>query len=497
MRILETMKDPISSKSSIDQVSPGLTLEEIGTPDSELGLIDTSRTATLGEWTARDFSNIYVKYRPHLEAQARRFLRDATQAEEVVQDAFLYLMTALPELDSELGVLKFLKWKVRLLALDAVRASSRNKQVSLEESPELRDDELEPLEIIERADEAAIVSLALAKLDPRQRHALIATVYQDLTYREAATALGVSENAFRQLLFRARKSFKVALIGSAEVEGRTISEILSIAARHSLASARIVPVLLIFSLLSLGSSALVWPGGEAAIKQVATLDALDGSSTNDLGVQLRFQSQSVEEPEPAMPPNLSVGEGSDTNTPDSVEINSVNVSPITLAIETEPIGNSNLTGDRSFSQSRLEAAVFEWASALLTDLTGSSQAHELERAPHSLTLSIGQTTRIALLLSPHGDGRIESAILSGTGEKDGLVAIPTAVHRDVRITPDGKKEVTSILTGFAVGDLSGTLGSEVLENAHFRDIAIQVVLLYSSDATEALESVTTQFIPRS
>jgi RNA polymerase sigma-70 factor (ECF subfamily) len=45
--------------------------------------------------------------------------------------------------------------------------------------------------------------------------------------------MGLSNNAFRQLLFRARASFRQALVGEAETAGKSISEILSIAARKA------------------------------------------------------------------------------------------------------------------------------------------------------------------------------------------------------------------------------------------------------------------------
>ena len=66
---------------------------------------DENVDGNLTKWSAQDFASIYVRFRPHLERHARRYLSSPVQAEEVVQDAFLYLMTALPELDSELGVL--------------------------------------------------------------------------------------------------------------------------------------------------------------------------------------------------------------------------------------------------------------------------------------------------------------------------------------------------------------------------------------------------------
>lgn len=205
--------------------------EEFGLPDIKERL----EPAKLKDWTAADFASIYIRFRPHLERHARRFLVNPSQVEEVVQDAFLYLMTTLPELDSEIGVLKFLKWKTRLLALDVIRVNSRASIAPIDDVPEmaakLDDFNLE----LERADDAAIVALAMAKLNPRHREALIATLYEEKSQEVVAAQMGLSENALRQLLFRARAAFKKALVGEAETQGKSISQILSIAARKAAA----------------------------------------------------------------------------------------------------------------------------------------------------------------------------------------------------------------------------------------------------------------------
>ena len=111
--------DPTDLERLLDEESD----EDFGLPEFKEHLADTLTPAVLKDWTAQDFASIYVRFRPHLERHARRFLQNPSQVEEVVQDAFLYLMTTLPELDSELGVLRFLKWKTRLLALDVIRAN--------------------------------------------------------------------------------------------------------------------------------------------------------------------------------------------------------------------------------------------------------------------------------------------------------------------------------------------------------------------------------------
>ena len=191
----------------------------------------------IASWSAADFASIHTRFRPHLERHAKRYLRNPVQAEEVVQEAFLYLMTTLPEIDSELGVLKFLKWKVRLLSLDLLRSSTMNREVLYDSVEQAGEVDVVGLEL-ERAEDNAIIQLALAKLSPRQREAIVATVYEEKSHEETAASMGLTNNGFRQLLYRARQSFRFALIGEAETKGRSASEIMSLAAKKAAQAAR-------------------------------------------------------------------------------------------------------------------------------------------------------------------------------------------------------------------------------------------------------------------
>lgn len=223
-----SQKDPVMTSHQEDPLEQLLDEQS----DLDFGLPELKdRTQVLANWKAQDFSDIYIRFYPHLLRHAKRFLTNHSQAEEVVQDAFLYLMTSLPEIDSEIGVLKLLKWKVRNLALDVIKSESRANYQQVEELEIPVDHEL--TENLIRADDAAIVSLALAKLNPRQREALIANLYQGKDTAEVARDLALSENATRQLLFRAKAAFKKALIGEAETAGKSMAEILSIAARKA------------------------------------------------------------------------------------------------------------------------------------------------------------------------------------------------------------------------------------------------------------------------
>ncbi len=231
-------------------------LDEVS--DEEFGLVQASETqkAVLKEWSAQDFANIYTRFRPHLERHARRMLRNQSQIDEVVQDAFLYLMVTLPELDSEIGVLRFLKWKVRLLCLDVIRASGRAILNNIDEVAEPASNDPEIGSDLEQAEDAAIVRLALSKLNPRHREVLLASMYEEKSTREIAEQVGLSENATLQLLFRARAAFKKALLGDIDTEGMSMSKILSVATRKAAEEAKRVGaqamVFVLFLMLAVG-----------------------------------------------------------------------------------------------------------------------------------------------------------------------------------------------------------------------------------------------------
>lgn len=249
---------------------------------------DENASGNLKEWTAQHFASIYVRFRPHLERHARRYLSNPVQAEDVVQDAFLYLMTSLPELDSELGVLKFLKWKIRLLSLDVIRASAYKREITVPEHAEYASDAREVIADLERAEDSAVIHMALAKLNPRQREALIASVYEEKSSEEVAEQLGLSPNATRQLLFRARSALRKALVGEAEIQGKSLSQVLSIAAKKAAYDAKEnatkVGALLVLAAAGVGMVLSVAPSNETVMAQRPSIE----------------QSQSQEQSNPAI-----------------------------------------------------------------------------------------------------------------------------------------------------------------------------------------------------
>ena len=341
--------------------------EDFGAPEYKEHLADSLTPAVLKDWSASDFASIYVRFRPHLERHSRRYLVNPSQVEEVVQDAFLYLMTTLPELDSEVGVLKFLKWKTRLLSLDVIRLNSRVSIAPLDDQPEIAADTPEMSLEMERADDAAIVSMALAKLQPRHREILIASIYEEKSTDAVAEQLGLSENATRQLLFRARSAFKKALIGEVETAGMSVGQILSVAARKAAAeSGKYVAAAGAFLLVMAVSLGVLPNINQSTTEQIAIAPSQSAESVAPATSEQSSATESVEAPAVATEPGQLPF--------DSTEASAV------VATETasEPVTQSAVRSSGALPASTAEESrsepIFDEASVATILATNVSQA---------------------------------------------------------------------------------------------------------------------------
>ncbi len=95
----------------------------------------STRSASLGA-DPHDFAGLYIRHRSSFALHARRFLRDPRDVDEVVQEAFLRLFLALPELGSELQALSYCRRTITNLCIDRYRADQRRPRlVDLESVP--------------------------------------------------------------------------------------------------------------------------------------------------------------------------------------------------------------------------------------------------------------------------------------------------------------------------------------------------------------------------
>jgi RNA polymerase sigma-70 factor (ECF subfamily) len=172
-----------------------------------------------------------------------------------------------------------LKWKTRLLALDVIRASGRAYINSIDDVQEPESNDPEVSTNLEQQDDAAVVKLALSKLNPRHREVLIASMYEEKSTEQIAAQVGLSENATRQLIFRARAAFKKALIGDIDTTGMSAAAILSVAARKAASEGKKVGAAALTLIALVVMSLTVFPGlNRATTDQMAEAPTSSGSS---------------------------------------------------------------------------------------------------------------------------------------------------------------------------------------------------------------------------
>ena len=188
-------------------------------------------------WTVADLSALYLESRSSLLSQARRMLRNDQDANEVVQEAFLKFMLAAPELDTKERALAYIRATINNLSLNVIRArGSRPNLVALDsESSQERlsqiatENYIPADSTISAAEDAAIIKLALSKLSPAERAALVMWEVEGRSTAEIAKELGIKESAVRHTVSRARASLRKVLseLIIDEARGLTALDLLS------------------------------------------------------------------------------------------------------------------------------------------------------------------------------------------------------------------------------------------------------------------------------
>jgi len=117
---------------------------------------------------------------------------------------------------------QFKGWLFRIatrIVFDGARRANRLKVVSLNQPADCSGEDGDPLEAVAvadnscnpteqalRAERTEQVRRAIGSLPAKQRAALVLAYYQQLTYREVATALGCSEGTVKTQMYRALRT---------------------------------------------------------------------------------------------------------------------------------------------------------------------------------------------------------------------------------------------------------------------------------------------------
>lgn len=172
------------------------------------------------------FEAMVRRYGTQMLAVARRLVRNEDDAREVVQEAFLQAFRALDDFRADAKLSTWLHRIVVNTGLMRLRSSSRRPEGFIDDLlPDFdttghHANPVTPIpmtveDAIERQDVRARVRAAVERLPAAYRAIIVLRDFEDLTTDEAATALGISENAAKIRLHRARQALGTLLRAAA------------------------------------------------------------------------------------------------------------------------------------------------------------------------------------------------------------------------------------------------------------------------------------------
>ena len=160
--------------------------------DAVLGLLARSDESALAE--------LYDRYGGPAYRLALRILRDATLAQDAVQDAFLTAWRTATSFDVRRGSAS--TWLLTLVhrrAVDVVRREDRRRGLPLDDAPVASGDATD--ETAETRELRRSVQAALEQLTPLEREALELAYYGGLSQSEIAEKLGVPLGTIKSRMF--------------------------------------------------------------------------------------------------------------------------------------------------------------------------------------------------------------------------------------------------------------------------------------------------------
>jgi RNA polymerase sigma factor (sigma-70 family) len=280
-------------------------------------------------------------------------LRSDSEANEVVQEAFIKFILAAPELDTEGRALAYLRATINNLSLNVIRArGSRpnlvaiDSDTSAERLAEIAVENYVPAdESLSAAEDAAIIKLALTKLSPAERAALVMWEMEGRSTSEIASELGIKESAVRHTVSRARASLRRVLseLVIDEERGLTALDMLSTsykkAAEIAQKSSKVALSLLLVVTAFLGFNSLTGNEGNIQVNDLAisTPTTVQEDAVTPAAPVVVEQTQKVSAPKSS---GITVEEFNDQMDISLAQLESVAVMAETLAMIQEAEGTN-------------------------------------------------------------------------------------------------------------------------------------------------------------
>lgn len=152
------------------------------------------------------FRVLMTRHMPRAIRVAQRIVRNAAEADDIGQEAFLRVWTKAASFDPQ--VARFTTWLYRIVLNLSFDRSRRPAHAPIEEAAEIASGERGGVERLIADQQRRALDAAMARLSDRQRGAIALFHMEGLSGDEASRAMGLSPKAFESLLARARLALK-------------------------------------------------------------------------------------------------------------------------------------------------------------------------------------------------------------------------------------------------------------------------------------------------
>ena len=158
---------------------------------------------------------IIIEYCDGLILYLTSIVGNVKKAEEITEDTFVLLGTKKPKFKGKSSFKTWLYAIGRNLAVDHIRKDSRKNCISIEDTPEMIDDETAVEEAYIKKEQQIMIHKAMRKLHPKYQQVLWLIYFEGFSNKEAAKIMKKSLRSLESMLYRARKSLRSQL----ETEG--------------------------------------------------------------------------------------------------------------------------------------------------------------------------------------------------------------------------------------------------------------------------------------
>lgn len=172
--------------------------------------------------SAAAFEELVTRYQSRLLAVLQHLVPRREQAEDLAQEVFLRVYRARKRYEPQA---KFSTWLFTIahnVARNARRSQARRHEINVAGADDdggppaidqmaLEASGLMPTRILDKAERAEVVRLAIDALSERQRMAMLLAKFEGMSYLEIGQAMDLSLQATKSLLSRARENLRLIL----------------------------------------------------------------------------------------------------------------------------------------------------------------------------------------------------------------------------------------------------------------------------------------------